>query len=58
MAAEVEEQVGDSSESLLVNFQRSARELLRSALLEQRGGSTHSSTTENTTAKQAALAIE
>ena len=39
MASEMElgEEVGDSSTNLLANYQRHARELLRSALLEQHG---------------------
>ena len=32
------EKVGDSSTNRLANYQRCARELLRSALLEQHGG--------------------
>lgn len=32
------EEVGDSSTNLLANYQRCARELLKSALLEQHGG--------------------
>ena len=41
MAAEMEEQEGDSSKNLLANYQRSAREVLRSALSEQHCGTIH-----------------
>ena len=52
MAYKMEEAVGDSSNNRVANFQRCARELLRSALLEQHGSVNQSEATRSKVTKQ------
>ena len=47
MAAEMEEQVGDSSRNRLANYQRCARELLKSALVQQNAVKSQMTVKEN-----------